>query len=193
MLIAADFFAVFYYRQHADWKLILRLLPWTLVGLGLGYGTLKLAAKMDFSVLLGALVLGVLALDLLRTRLGWHHIPHHPVYTVVLGVATGFSTTIGNVAGPVMSLYLLSLGLDKHKFMGSMAYFFLIINLLKIPLFISADMITVASLKLSVWFLPGILCGALLGRQLFKHIPAKPFAVAVQILAAVAALRLMVG
>ncbi len=192
LLIAADFFAVFYYRQHADWKLIFRVLPWTLAGLGLGYVTLKFSEGMDFSILLGGLVLVILALDLLRNRMGWNQIPHHPLYTAVLGIATGFATTIGNVAGPVMSLYLLSLGLDKNRFMGSMAWFFLIINALKIPLFISAGMITVDSLKLSVWFLPGIIFGALFGRFLFKRIPAKPFAVVVQILAAAAAVRLMV-
>lgn len=191
LLIAADFFAVFYYRQHADWRLIRRVLPWTLAGLGLGYLTLMVSAGVDFSMLLGGLVLGILALDLLRTRLGWEHIPQHPLYTVLLGVATGFATTIGNVAGPVMSLYLLSLGLDKHRFMGSMAWFFLIINTLKIPLFVSAGMITADSLKLSAYFLPGIVLGALFGRLLFKFIPAKPFAVAVQILATAAALRLM--
>ncbi|MDF3129605.1 sulfite exporter TauE/SafE family protein [Kiritimatiellaeota bacterium B1221] len=194
LLIAADLFAVFYYRQHADWKLILRVLPWTLAGLGIGYATLKFTQdqEMNFSLLLGGLVLGILVLDFLRNRLGWNQMPHHPLYTAILGIATGFATTIGNVAGPVMSLYLLSLGLDKHKFMGSMAWFFLIINTLKIPLFVSAGMITVDSLKLSVWFLPGIVLGAVFGRFLFKRIPAKPFAVAVQILAAAAAIRLMV-
>ncbi|WFB35388.1 sulfite exporter TauE/SafE family protein [Kiritimatiellota bacterium B12222] len=191
LLIAADIFAVCYYRRHADWKLILRVLPWTLAGLGVGYVTLTFAEGQDFSLLLGGLVLAILALDLLRNRLGWTRIPHHPMYTVFLGIATGFATTIGNVAGPVMSLYLLSLGLDKHKFMGSMAWFFLIVNTLKVPLFISADMITVDSLKLSIWFLPGIVLGALVGRQLFKRIPTKPFAVAVQVLAAAAAIRLM--
>lgn len=191
LLIFADFFAVFYYRRHADWNLILRVLPWTLVGLVIGYATLKLARNLDFSILLGGLVLGILALDFLRKKMGWNHIPHHPLYNAVLGIAAGFATTIGNVAGPVMSLYLLSLGLDKHRFMGSMAWFFFIINVLKVPLFISADMITVDSLQLSGYFLPGILLGALCGRFLFKRIPAKPFAVTVQILAAAAAIRLM--
>lgn len=191
LLIAADLFAVFYYRQHADWRLIRRLLPWTLAGLGLGYLTLRLTRDLDFSWLLGGLVLAILGLDILRGRLGWDRMPHHPLYTAALGTATGFATTIGNVAGPVMSLYLLSLGLDKHRFMGSMAWFFLIVNSLKIPLFVSANMISPDSLKLSAWFLPGIVCGALFGRFLFKRIPAKPFAVAVQILAGAAAIRLM--
>lgn len=195
LLIAADVFAVTWYRKHADWRLIGRVMPWTLAGLGLGYAVLKLTKEKDleFSLLLGGLVLGILALDLLRNRMGWEKIPHHILYTAFLGIATGFATTIGNVAGPVMSLYLLSLGLDKHRFMGSMAWFFLIINCLKVPLFVSAEMMSMDSLQLSAQFLPGILFGALFGRLLFIWIPQKPFAVAVQVLAAAAAVKLMLS
>lgn len=191
LLIAADLFAVSYYRRHADWRLIFRLLPWTLVGLAVGTLALYFNEEFDFSVLLGVMVLLILALDSLRIQLGWTDIPHHPLFAAFLGIATGFSTTIGNLAGPLMSLYLISLGLDKHQFMGSMAWFFLIINCLKIPLFVFTGMITLPSLQLSLHFLPGIVIGALLGRFLFTRIPQKPFQVAVQVLAAAAALRLI--
>lgn len=191
LLIAADLFAVSYYRRHADWRLILRLLPWTLAGLALGTFTLYFNEEYDFSVLLGVMVLLMLILDSLRIRLGWNDIPHHPVFAAFLGIATGFSTTIGNIAGPLMSLYLISLGLDKHRFMGSMAWFFLIINCLKVPLFVFTGMITLPSLQLSLHFLPGIVIGALLGRFLFTRIPQKPFQLTVQFLAAAAALRLI--
>ncbi|MEX2380814.1 MAG: sulfite exporter TauE/SafE family protein [Opitutales bacterium] len=191
LMIAADLFAVSYYRRHADWRLILRLLPWTLAGLAAGYFTLKQNENVDFSLLLGVMVLVILALDNLRIRLGWTNMPHHPVFAAFLGIATGFSTTIGNLAGPLMSLYLISLGFNKHQFMGSMAWFFLIINCLKVPLFVLAGMITLPSLQLSLHFLPGIILGALLGRFLFTRIPQKPFQLTVQLLAAAAALRLI--
>ena len=37
MLAWADIMAVIYFRRSADWKIILRLLPWSLVGLGIGW------------------------------------------------------------------------------------------------------------------------------------------------------------
>lgn len=191
LLIAADFFAVGWYRRHTDWKLILRLLPWTVTGLGLGYVALQHVEDQNFAPLLGGMVLAILCLELLRQHMQWERIPHHPLVAASLGIAAGFTTTIGNLAGPVMSLYLLSLGLDKNRFMGSMAVFFLIINCLKIPLFVLSDMITTDSLVMSLHFLPGILIGALAGRWLFLRIPQKPFQIAVQILAAAAAVRLL--
>jgi uncharacterized membrane protein YfcA len=193
LLICADVFAVTYYQKHADWKLILRLLPWTAVGLGLGFLVLRKETGINFNVLLGTLVIGILVLDILRNRLGWTSMPRHPLYAALLGIAAGFTTTVGNLAGPVMSLYLLSLGLKKEQFMGSMAWFFLIINTLKLPIFVAAGVLSVESLRLSVWFLPGIVIGALCGRFLFKRIPQKPFVLLVQVLAVTAAVRLIVG
>jgi uncharacterized membrane protein YfcA len=192
LLICADLFAITFYRKHADWKLILRLLPWTVLGLGLGYLVLSMKEGVNFNLLLGSLVIGILLIDVLREKLGLEHIPKHPVYAALLGTAAGFTTTVGNLAGPIMSLYLVSLGLDKHRFMGSMAWFFLIINNLKIPLFVAQGMITLDSLKLSACFLPGIVVGALFGRFLFKRIPQKPFVIAVKVLAVAAAVRLLV-
>lgn len=191
LLIAADFFAVAWYRRHTDWGLIFRMLPWTVAGLALGTWTLRRISGENFGPILGVIVLVVLCLELLRARCRWDRIPHHPLVAALLGIAAGFTTTIGNLAGPIMSLYLLSLGMEKHRFMGSMSVFFLLINCLKIPLFLYAGLITADSLELSVYFLPGIVLGALTGRWLFLSIPERPFQILVQVLAAAAAMRLL--
>jgi len=193
LLISADLFAVSFYRRHTDWNILGRMLPWTVAGLGLGAVALQHIDSESFAPLLGALVLVVLLLEIIRKYMKWDRIPHHPVVAALLGVAAGFTTTIGNLAGPIMALYLLSLGLEKHRFMGSMAVFFLIINCLKIPIFIFSDMITPDSLRMSLHFLPGILIGALAGRLLFKHLPQGPFQILVQVLAGAAAVRLLLS
>ena len=38
-----------------------------------------------------------------------------------------------NAAGPVMTLYLSAAGIDKRRFVGTSAWFFLIVNLAKVP------------------------------------------------------------
>jgi hypothetical protein len=42
----------------------------------------------------------------------------------------GFTTMIGNAAGPVMAVYLLSMRLPKYSFVGTSAWFFLLVNTL---------------------------------------------------------------
>ena len=41
MLIFGDLFAVAWYRQHAQWRILARILPWVLPGLALGDIALK--------------------------------------------------------------------------------------------------------------------------------------------------------
>ncbi|MCC5847374.1 MAG: sulfite exporter TauE/SafE family protein [Verrucomicrobia bacterium] len=192
LLIFADFFAVGTYRKHTDWKVVRRILPPTVVGVLCGALALRHLHGQRFDLMMGGLVLFQLCLDLLRQRLKWNKLPHHALYALFFGIMTGFTTTLGNMAGPIMTLYLLSVGLeDKHRFMGSMAWFFLIINVLKVPIFIAEGMITPETLLTSLSFAPGVVLGALLGRRIFKHIPQTPFKVIVQVLAALAAFRLL--
>jgi len=193
LLISADLFAIAYYRKHTDWKILIRMLPWTVAGLGLGAYALQHIPSGKFAPILGVLVLGILLLEIIRKQMKWDGIPHHPLVAALLGITAGFTTTIGNLAGPIMALYLLSLGLEKNRFMGSMAFFFFIINCLKIPIFMYSGMITPDSLFMSLNFLPGILIGAIFGRWLFTRIPQGPFQIAVQILAGAAAVRLLLG
>lgn len=191
LLIFADLFAVRAYRKHTDWRVVRRLLPPTVAGVLLGWFFLRRLPADSFDLMLGSLVLFQVGLELLRQRFRWETLPHHPLYAVFFGVLTGFTTTIGNMAGPVMTLYLLSIGLDKHRFMGSMSWFFLITNLLKVPVFVTEGMITLESLRVSLLLAPGVAAGALIGKRFFHKIPAKPFRIVVQLLAVLAAARLL--
>lgn len=191
LLICADLFAVATYRAHTQWGMVRRLLVPSLLGVALGAWALEGLQGALFDRVMGGLVLFQLVLEGVRQRFRWERVQHHPVYAWCFGVLAGVTTTLGNMAGPLMALYMLSLGLDKHKFMGSMAWFFLIINLVKVPVFAGQGMITVDSLGTSVTLLPGVVAGALLGRWIFRWIPQGPFKVVVQVLAAVAAVRLL--
>ena len=191
LLIFADMFAVGTYRKHTDWGMVRRILPPTLVGVGVGALSLGWFQGDRFDVMMGSLVLGQLGLDTARRRFKWESLPHHPGYALFFGVLAGFTTTLGNMAGPLMTLYFMSLGLEKHRFMGSMAWYFLLVNVVKVPIFIWHEMITMETVSLSVRLMPGVVVGALFGRRVFRHIPQKPFEVIVRILAALAAIRLL--
>ncbi len=51
----------------------------------------------------------------------------------ITGILAGFTTMVANVSGPIMVLYLLALRLPKVAFIGTAAWFFLSLNLLKVP------------------------------------------------------------
>lgn len=95
-------------------------------------------------------------------------------YSVFFGVMGGFTTMIGNAAGGVMSVYLLSMRFDKLAFVGTNAWFFLIINYSKLPLQIFAwDNISAKTLLIDLTALPFIFFGAFVGIWLVKRIPER--------------------
>ncbi|MCX7916313.1 MAG: sulfite exporter TauE/SafE family protein, partial [Verrucomicrobiae bacterium] len=134
ILILGDVLAVASYRHHADWSQLARLLPSVAAGLAVAGVALGALRDQHMQPLLGGLVLGLLVMDWLRQRFGWEHVPHHPVFVNGMGFLGGVTTTLGNAAGPIMSIYFLARGLDKQAFMGTFAWYFLIMNAFKVPL-----------------------------------------------------------
>jgi uncharacterized membrane protein YfcA len=192
MLLLGDLFAVGYYRRHAQWNRLVGLFPYVAAGMVPGVVVLALVDDAQFKVVLGSLVLGLLAVEVGRQWYGWTHVPHRRWFVATMGILAGFGTAVGNAAGPVMSIYLISRGMRKEHFMGTWAWFFLIVNAVKSPVFGTLGVITAETLRYDLLVFPGVVAGALLGRRVFAVIPQRVFNPLVLLLAGLAALR-MVG
>ena len=177
MLCMADIIAVAYYKRVADWKVVVKLLPTAILGFFLAIGVDKLIPAHEFRRLMGwtlALALGVMLWSEIfgkenRWMKKWW-------YSALFGLLGGFTTMIGNAAGPVMSVYLLSMRKEKMEYIGINAWFFLVVNLLKIPLQVFVwDNISWGSFSLNLLMLPVIGIGALLGIRIVKLFPEKAF------------------
>ncbi len=194
ILILADIFAVTYHRHNAKWTHVVRLLPPTLLGIAAGYFFLGLIDNDDYlKRIIGGIVLVMLGIHFWRTKTRGKDtaIPSQLWFALVLGFMAGVTTMMANAAGPVMVIYLLAMRLDKIEFVGTQAWFFFVVNWLKVPFSSNLNMMTVESVKLDLLMLPFIALGAVLGIFFLKRIPQKAFAAVVQILAAVAAVKLL--
>ncbi len=192
LLIVGDIVAVAYYRRHTNWKRLIELFPYVAVGMVPGYLVLWSIESDSLRFVLGGIVMLLLALHVSRTYFGWEKIPDRWWFTATTGVLAGFGTTVGNAAGPVMSVYLVSKGMDKHEFVGTAAWFFCIVNVSKIPFFLAFGNINAATLRFDLVLAPVLLIGALSGVMILKRIPQAAFNTLVLVLAAIAALRLIV-
>jgi uncharacterized membrane protein YfcA len=193
MLILGDLFAAGYYRHSAAWKHVLRLLPPAFLGIVAGWQALRFVTNEQLQPLIGGIVLVMLALNYWRTRVAG---PEAPVPTQwwfagALGFLAGVTTMMANAAGPVMVIYLLAMRLPKFAFIGTSAWFFFAINWIKVPFSVNLDLITPESVRLNLFMLPLIAAGSVAGIVFLKRIPQKLFNDLVQILAAVAALKLL--
>jgi uncharacterized membrane protein YfcA len=104
------------------------------------------------------------------------------------GILGGFTTMIGNAAGPIMSVFLLSMRLPKTSFVGTGAWFFLIVNYLKLPIqHFAWHNISRNSLILDLFMVPLILIGAFFGVLLVKKISEAHFRIMIYVLTVVSA------
>ncbi len=191
MLSMADVFAVAYYHRHAEWKYVLRLLPATTIGVLVGMVVGNMVNDKQFQIMMGIIILSGLAIMVWRERKKSVNIPHNWFIASSVGLLGGFSTMIGNAAGPIMSIYLLAMGLPKNKFIGTGAWFYLIMNLFKIPLHIAVwKTIDWHTFTLDLAMLPAIMLGAYLGIRIVHYIPEKPYRIFILAGTALAAIKL---
>ncbi len=195
MLIFADIFAAGYYRRHAQWVHILRLMPSTMLGIIAGYLAMGKVTDSQLKPVIGVIVLSMLAVRVVNDHLKKPQDKIEPscglFFAVFLGFFIGVTSMMANAAGPIMIIYLLAAGLPKTQFVGTGAWFFFIVNWAKVPFSATLDLITAESLKLNVCLFPVIFIGALTGIVLLKHIPQKLFRIIVLALAAAAAVKLL--
>jgi hypothetical protein len=148
-----------------------------------------------FKRLLGTLVLGLLGLMIWQElRKDKESIPQGWWFAALAGFGSGFTTMVGNAAGPVMSLYLLSMRLPKSAFIGTSAWFFLIVNLVKVPLqIVFWHNISGSSLAIDLVALPAIALGAWAGLKIVGKIPERLFQYLVLGMTGVSALALLLS
>jgi uncharacterized protein len=177
ILIMADIFAVIYYRRHANWKHLLRALPWALGGLVLALWIGNLVNDVQFKHIIAITVFVSIALMIWKdygTKTEFS--PDSWWFAALMGIAGGFATMIGNVAGPIFAIYLLAMHLKKQSFIGTTAWFFFIVNLTKFPLQVLVwKNISWPTLLIDCLAFPAIVLGAWLGIIIVKRIPEKTF------------------
>jgi len=195
MLVAGDIGAVLLYRRRAEWAPIRRTLPIALAGVALGWWIMRTWPLADFRRVIGVIVLLLVGVQLSRHwRPAWFAgLPHSPLFARSIGLTAGVITMLANAAGPVMGLFFLVLDLGKERFIGTMAWFFLILNLCKLPFSWERGLIRLDSLALNLVLVPLIVIGLFLGRWFVAKVPQKHFDTLVLSFAALAALKLVVG
>lgn len=177
ILCIADLVAVLYYRRIAEWKYVFKLLPAALIGFMIALYVDKFVPPNEFKHLMGGCLLLVLAVMFWSEKKGKENRgSSYWWYGYLFGLLGGFTTMIGNAAGPVMAVYLLSVKIPKYSFVGTNAWFFLVINYLKIPVQVWAwNNITPSSLLLDACTIPFVVLGGVLGIVLVKKLSENGF------------------
>ena len=194
MLMIADIFGVAYYHRHAEWKYLVKLLPWAFVGIGIGLWVGKVVNDEWFKNIIAVLVFAGVGIMLWREKQKRTDLfPHSWWFAAVMGVLGGFATMIGNVAGPIFAIYMLAMNLPKNAFIGTGAWFFLIVNFFKFPLQVWVwNNIEWKTIIMDLIMLPAIAAGAFLGIWIVRKIPDKIYRTFIVIVTVLSAFLLLI-
>lgn len=171
LLIVGDVIAVWTYRRDADWKILRSLLPTVVVGIILGAVFVSWADDLVLKRAIGVILLCLIALTITmrflfrgRKERQQEMMTGNWFVKSFYGVLGGFTIMSANAGGPVMSLYLVSARFSVLRFLGTTAWFFFLINLIKVPFSVGIGLIKVSTLWSTLIMAPLVLLGAIGGR-----------------------------
>jgi uncharacterized membrane protein YfcA len=148
--------------------------------------------------IIGVLILASVGLEMWRR---WSERHHHeselePMRSragiLFFGSLAGMTTMAANAGGTAMTLYLVKMRVSMLAFMGTSAWFFLILNLIKVPVIGGLGFITPQTLLADLWLSPLIVVGALVGVAVFRRMNEQVFTAVALSLSALAAVWLIV-
>ncbi|MGW3563718.1 sulfite exporter TauE/SafE family protein [Streptomyces sp. NPDC000941] len=188
LLIVGDVFAVYTYRRHADWATLVRLFPAVAAGVVAGTVFMLWADDAAVRTSIGGILLLMAGVTVWRRRAAGKADEAGKEASAAgegqgsarlkagsYGVLGGFTTMVANAGGPVMSMYLLSAGFRKLGFLGTSAWFFLIVNVAKVPFSVGLGLIDGDSLLLDAALVLFVIPGAFLGKAVVGRINQRLF------------------
>lgn len=195
LLIVADVMGFLINRKGGSWRPVWLMAVPSMLGVVAGAWLFEVIDKNAARTVIGWLIVALLAFKLMLDV--WKDtflaMTEHKAFAWGMGFMAGVVTMLANAAGPVMTVYLLAQRLEKKDWLGVFSRFFLFINLFKVPFSRNLGIINGPSLVTNLVLLPAVIAGILIGWQVLKRIPQKPFEWLLFGLTLVAAVWLVIG
>ena len=171
LLCVADIIAVIYYHRHAQWNHFWKLIPWMAIGILVGVYVGKDMNEVLFRKIMAIIIITtvfiMVALEIRKNQI----IPTNKFFVANMGLAAGFTTMLGNLAGAFSNIYFLAMRMPKNDFIGTASWVFLVINLFKLPFQVFFwKNITPGSLYTDLFLLPSVVIGFWIGVKIVSKI-----------------------
>lgn len=189
LLIFADCFAVYYYRNFIVWKHLIRIMPTMVIGVLIGVYYGHHISSEGYKRTLAIIIIFSGSMMIFFDRLNKDYIPQNKAFAWFLGLGAGFTTMVGNLAGAFSNLYFLAMRFPKNEFIGTTAFMFFILNIFKLPfhVFVWKTLDKEAFLEI-LYFYPLVVLGFLIGIKIvgyFSNEFFKNYIIAVTIIGAI--------
>ncbi|KEQ18782.1 sulfite exporter TauE/SafE family protein [Endozoicomonas numazuensis] len=169
LLLVMDGFAIWGWRQSIDWSVFKIILFPGLFGVFLGLMVFASLSEQTIRSIIGVIAI----LFCLNQWFGhYFHPPHKPGKGagIFWSAISGFTSFGIHSGGPPLSVYMLPLKMEKEFLAGTMALFFGVLNLVKLPAYAALGQFTTNNLMLSFLLLPVCPLSVWLGMKMVKTV-----------------------
>lgn len=186
-VIVSDLIVMYIYRKNVDKKVSIKILPLTILGIiaAVIFGNNISDELFKRSMGIIIFIIGVLTL-LKNFKIDFSKL------SFLFGFLGGIAAFIGNVSGPMMSIYLLNIEMDREKFLGTRTWFYFIINLIKVTLYVLVlKNIQIETFKLTSIAVPFVFVGVFLGKYFIEKMNQNMFEKFILIISMISGLKLI--
>ena len=171
LLCITDIMAVTYYHRHAQWKHFWKLIPWMAIGVLIGVFVGKDLDEAIFKRIMAVIIILTIAIVVALEFRKNTTMPENKLFGVGMGLVSGFTTMLGNLAGAFSNIYFLAMRLPKNNFIGTAAWVFLVVNLFKLPFQVFYwKNITLSTLQTDLFLSPALIAGFWAGVKIVSGI-----------------------
>ncbi len=176
LLICGDILAVIYFKKHTKWEHLVHFLPWMLVGVVVAVVVGKDLPEAVFKNWMAGIILFCVGFLFWSESRVLTAVPKKWWFASSIGFSAGFTTMIGNLAGPFANLFFLATRMPKNEIIGTAAWVFFIVNIFKVPFHVfSWKTITWETLLINVYLLPFVIIGFFVGVKMVDLFSEKQY------------------
>ena len=189
LFIFGDIMAVIYYNRHAQWKYLMQLLPWMMLGVVIGSFVGKDLVPSIFKNIMAVIIIGSVIMMFWWENKKIKTVPTSKWFGGMMGFMAGVTTMLGNLAGAFSNIFFLAMRLPKDQFIGTAAWLFFIINIFKLPFHIFHwESISMESMAVNLRLFPMVIIGFLVGLKVVKKIKNDSYRKLILVLTAIGAI-----
>jgi uncharacterized protein len=193
LLCIADIMAVIYYNRHAQWKYFWKLVPWMIVGILIGVYVGKDLNEAIFKRIMAVIIILTIAIVIILEFRKNAVMPENKLFAAGMGLVSGFTTMLGNLAGAFSNIYFLAMRMPKNNFIGTAAWVFLAVNYFKLPFQVFYwKNIQLSTLQTDLYLLPALIAGFWAGVKIVSKINDESYRKIVIVLTLVGAVFIFV-
>jgi len=176
IMIAQDAAALWVYRREWSVRIFLIVMPGALVGIGAAWLFASYVSDAAIRILIGVTTTIFVAYNWFAPA-AKPRAANSPAVAagVVSGICSGFTSTLCQAGGPPFHIYVLSQKVTKMSFVGTTAYFFAAVNLLKVVPYVALGQFSSTGLGTSVALLPLAMATNMLGFWVVRITPQELF------------------